>query len=198
MAFLTAVIGYLLGSIPFTWMLGHLAGVDLRTTGTGSAGAANLAAAAGRGVAAVGLILDAAKGAGAVLLGGVWGAGPALLAGFGVVVGHGWPIWLGLSGGRSQAVALAAGAVIAPWGTLAVLPVLGIGYFSRRLAVSWLAALIVWPIVAGLADGGVAIAYTAGAGVLTIVLRLRGSSHLSPRPPLRRAWRWRLLYDRDP
>jgi hypothetical protein len=87
------------------------------------------------------------------------------------------------------------GGVIAPWGT-SPSSILGVGFFSRRLALSWPVAAVVWPVVAGLADGAASAGYAAGAAVLTLVLRLIGS-RLMPRQAFRRAWRSRLLYDRE-
>jgi hypothetical protein len=95
---------------------------------------------------------------------------------------------------RSQTVAGGGGVI--PWGTLAILPILGAGFFARRLALSWPVAAVVWPVVAGLADGAASAGYAAGAAVLTLVLRLIGS-RLMPRQAFRGAWRSRLLYDRE-
>ncbi|MFH1103560.1 MAG: glycerol-3-phosphate acyltransferase [Actinomycetota bacterium] len=196
MALLGLGVGYLLGSLPSTWLLGRWRGVDLRRSGTGNVGSANLAHSSGVGIAVVGFFFDAAKGVAAAFLGGIWGDAGRVLAGLGVVAGHGWPPWLRFAGGRSQTVALSAGAVIAPWGTLAILPILGVGFFSRRLALSWPVAVVVWPVVSGLADGAAAAVYAAGAAMLTLVLRLIGSRQM-PRQAFRRAWRSRLLYDRE-
>jgi glycerol-3-phosphate acyltransferase PlsY len=195
--FVAFFAGYVVGSIPWTWLIGRWKGADLRRVGTGNVGAANLALTAGRGVATIGLLLDASKGVVAALLGGRWGGGAAAAAGLGAVAGHGWPVWLRFVGGRAQAVMLSAGAVLAPWATLAILPILGAGFFSRRLAVSWLVALVAWPAAAATSADSAAVGYTLGAGLLTLALRLRGSRQVTG-ASLRGAWRSRLLYDRDP
>ena len=197
MALVALVVGYLLGSIPGTWLIGRWQGVDLRRVGTGNVGAANLAGSTGRSVAAIGLFLDAAKGVGAALLGERWGAAAGVLGGLGAIVGHGWPLWLRFAGGRSQAVALAAGAVLAPWATLALLPILGVGFVMRRLAASWLPAVAVWPVAAAVIGEWQGVLYAVGAGVLTIALRLVGGRRGGGQP-WRQVWRSRLLYDRDP
>jgi glycerol-3-phosphate acyltransferase PlsY len=119
------LIGYLLGSIPFGLLLTKAAGLgDIRAIGSGNIGATNVLRTGKKGLAAGTLLLDALKGAVAVLL-GTWLAGrdAGLLAGFAAVLGHAFPIWLGFKGGKTVAtsygvliaaawpVGLAAGAV---------------------------------------------------------------------------------------
>jgi acyl phosphate:glycerol-3-phosphate acyltransferase len=96
--------GYLLGSIPFGLILAKLAGLgDLRQIGSGNIGATNVLRAGSKGLAALTLILDAAKGTAAVLLGAYWGADAAILAGLGAFLGHLYPLWLGFRGGKGVA-----------------------------------------------------------------------------------------------
>lgn len=96
--------GYLLGSIPFGLILAKLAGLgDLRQIGSGNIGATNVLRAGSKALAALTLILDAAKGTAAVLLGGYWGADAAILAGLGAFLGHLYPAWLGFRGGKGVA-----------------------------------------------------------------------------------------------
>jgi len=96
--------GYLLGSIPFGLILAKLAGLgDLRQIGSGNIGATNVLRAGSKALAALTLILDAAKGTAAVLLAGYWGADAAILAGLGAFLGHLFPIWLGFRGGKGVA-----------------------------------------------------------------------------------------------
>jgi glycerol-3-phosphate acyltransferase PlsY len=96
--------GYLLGSIPFGLILAKLAGLgDLRQIGSGNIGATNVLRAGSKGLAALTLVLDAAKGTAAVLLGMHWGADAAMLAGLGAFLGHLFPVWLGFRGGKGVA-----------------------------------------------------------------------------------------------
>src|SRR5665648_555107 len=96
--------GYLLGSIPFGLILAKLAGLgDLRQIGSGNIGATNVLRAGSKGLAALTLILDAAKGTAAVLLGAYWGPDAAILAGLGAFLGHLFPVWLGFRGGKGVA-----------------------------------------------------------------------------------------------
>jgi len=106
-AILAAIIGYLLGSIPFGLVLTRLAGYgDIRRIGSGSIGATNVLRTGAKGVAAATLALDLLKGTAAVLIGWHWGEAAALVAGAAVIVGHMFPVWLGFRGGKGVATAL--------------------------------------------------------------------------------------------
>jgi glycerol-3-phosphate acyltransferase PlsY len=105
--FLALAGGYLLGSIPFGLVLAKLAGLgDLRQIGSGNIGATNVLRAGGKGVAALTLILDAAKGTAAVLLAARFGEAAALAAGLGAFLGHVFPVWLRFKGGKGVATYL--------------------------------------------------------------------------------------------
>jgi acyl phosphate:glycerol-3-phosphate acyltransferase len=102
-----AVIGYLLGSIPFGFVLTRAAGLgDIRRIGSGSIGATNVLRTGNKALAAVTLFLDLAKGFAAVLIGALWGPEPELAAAGVVVAGHMFPVWLGFRGGKGVATAL--------------------------------------------------------------------------------------------
>jgi acyl phosphate:glycerol-3-phosphate acyltransferase len=104
------VISYLLGSIPFGLLIVKLtAGRDIREVGSGNIGAANVARNAGRAAGILTLILDAAKGFAAVALASyithaniTWITIAAVCA----IVGHVFPVWLKLRGGKGIATAL--------------------------------------------------------------------------------------------
>lgn len=99
--------GYLLGSIPFGLILAKLFGLgDLRRIGSGNIGATNVLRAGNKGLAALTLLLDAAKGTLAVMLAANWGEIPAILAGLGAFLGHLFPVWLRFRGGKGVATYL--------------------------------------------------------------------------------------------
>ncbi|MGR3375745.1 glycerol-3-phosphate 1-O-acyltransferase PlsY [Salipiger abyssi] len=105
---LWAVIGYLLGSIPFGMLLSRLMGLgDLRKIGSGNIGATNVLRTGNKAAAAGTLILDGGKGAVAVLL-ARWLAGEdaAQLAGLMAFLGHCYPVWLRFRGGKGVATFL--------------------------------------------------------------------------------------------
>jgi len=113
-------LGYLVGSVPFAYLLVRRRGIDLREAGSGNVGAANVLRTSGPGHAAAAMCLDAAKGALAVLIAQRLGAGAAtaVAAGLAAVVGHIYPVWLGFRGGKGVATAAGAFVVLAPWAML--------------------------------------------------------------------------------
>jgi glycerol-3-phosphate acyltransferase PlsY len=114
------VLAYLIGSVPFAFLVSRRHGIDLRRVGSGNLGASNVLRAAGVGRAVLTLTLDGLKGAVAVLLAaGLGGGVTAMAAGLASIAGHVYPIWLGFRGGKGVATAAGVFAVLAP-GALAV------------------------------------------------------------------------------
>lgn len=112
---------YLLGSVSFSYLIVRLlVGVDIRTVGSGNAGATNVLRVAGRLPGVTALVLDIGKGVAAVLVARALAVGPWVVAAVGVaaVLGHLYPIYFGFRGGKG--VATAAGTL----GSLAPLPTL--------------------------------------------------------------------------
>lgn len=101
------LLGYAFGSIPFGLLLTRAAGLgDIRSIGSGNIGATNVLRTGNRKIAAATLLLDAGKGAVAVLLARLLaGHDAALWAGLGAVLGHMFPVWLGFRGGKGVATA---------------------------------------------------------------------------------------------
>jgi glycerol-3-phosphate acyltransferase PlsY len=104
------VIAYLLGSIPFGLLIVKAtSGTDIRASGSGNIGAANVARNAGAAAGILTLILDAAKGYLAVWLASHETAGNPrwmITAATAAVVGHVFPVWLGFKGGKGVATGL--------------------------------------------------------------------------------------------
>jgi glycerol-3-phosphate acyltransferase PlsY len=167
-----AVIGYLLGSIPFGLLLTRVAGYgDIRQIGSGNIGATNVLRTGNRAAAVLTMLLDLVKGWAAVVIGEAWGVDAALAAAGCVVIGHMFPVWLGFRGGKGVATALgvlialawpvALGAALV-WLATALL----LHYSSLAALVAAVAAAILAPFVA---DGATA---TVIAGIaLLIILR---------------------------
>ncbi len=116
---IAATVGYLLGAIPFGYLLVRtLKGQDVRATGSGNIGATNVARTSpGLGVAT--LLLDAAKGLAAVLVARALFSGPhqALImttAACFAVLGHLFPIWLKFRGGKGVATTFGAFILLTP------------------------------------------------------------------------------------
>ena len=113
-AFLCALGGYLAGSIPFALIVSRAMGLpDPRTYGSGNIGATNVLRSGSRRAALLTLVGDAAKGWAAVLVASALGLAAELVAlvGFAAFLGHLFPLWLRLHGGKG--VATAAGVLIA-------------------------------------------------------------------------------------
>ena len=105
---LTAVLGYLLGSIPFGVLVTRAMGLgDLRQIGSGNIGATNVLRTGNKGAALATLLLDGGKGALAVLLARWFLAEDAAqVAGLAAFLGHLFPVWLGFRGGKGVATFL--------------------------------------------------------------------------------------------
>jgi glycerol-3-phosphate acyltransferase PlsY len=101
------VVGYLLGSIPFGLLLTRAAGLgDVRAIGSGNIGATNVLRTGRKDIAAATLLLDGLKGTAAVLIFSPFSISAGLLAGFAAFIGHIFPVWLKLRGGKGVATFL--------------------------------------------------------------------------------------------
>ena len=173
---LTVLLGYLAGSVPFAFLLARRAGVDVRVTGSGNVGAANVFRTAGARRATLVMILDIAKGALAVTLAFLMNASVPMTAATGAaaVLGHVYPVWLRFHGGKGVAVAAGVFAVLSPIGTLAALSVfLVLVTMTRYVSLGSVAATLALPPAAWLtAAPGVVVATTVGVAAL-IVFRHR-------------------------
>jgi len=103
--FLSLVIGYLSGSVPYGLLLTQMAGLgDVRQIGSGNIGATNVLRTGNKGLAALTLLLDALKGTVPVALANYFlGMDAAILAGLGAFLGHLYPVWLKFRGGKGVA-----------------------------------------------------------------------------------------------
>jgi glycerol-3-phosphate acyltransferase PlsY len=104
---LMLIVGYLCGSIPFGLLLTRAAGLgDVRKIGSGNIGATNVLRTGNKGLAAATLVLDALKGTIPAVVATRYGADAGALAGFGALLGHLFPVWLGFKGGKGVATYL--------------------------------------------------------------------------------------------
>lgn len=121
MVWILIPVAYILGSIPFGYLIvKERTGVDVRSVGSGNVGATNVLRVAGKVPAAGVLLMDMAKGCFPVLLGRVMGASPGILAAiaFAAVVGHVFSVFLAFRGGKGVATALGAFIALAPIATV--------------------------------------------------------------------------------
>lgn len=153
-------IGYLLGSIPFGLILAAMLGKgDLRTIGSGNIGATNAVRAGGKALGAVVLLLDAAKGAAAVLIareyltGGPMELGNEIFAATGALVGHLYPIWLKFKGGKGVATFFGILIALLPIAALIAGIVWAVMFIMTRIsALGGIAAALSAPITAWFFD----------------------------------------------
>jgi len=147
-----ALLGYLLGSIPFGLLLTQAAGLgDIRRIGSGNIGATNVLRTGNKALAAATLLLDGLKGAAAVLL-AAWFGGPqaVLWAGIGAVIGHSFPVWLRFKGGKGAATSY--GVLIAaawPVGLAAGAIWLAMAAATRKSSLAALTSFALAPVFAG-------------------------------------------------
>ncbi len=166
------LLAYLIGSIPFGVILTRLVGAgDLRAIGSGNIGATNVLRTGRKKLAAATLLLDMAKGAGAVLIAWRWFPDAVSLAALGVVIGHCFPVWLGFRGGKGVATLLGVGLGLAwPIGLICAGVWLAMLALTRTSSLSGMASAIVAPLAA-LATGHAAFApVLAVLAVLVVVL----------------------------
>jgi acyl phosphate:glycerol-3-phosphate acyltransferase len=150
--FLTAAVSYLLGSIPFGFVLVRIfRGQDVRLTGSGNIGATNVA----RSSPVLGiltLILDAFKGLAAVALTRALFPGRSVLAGLAAlfaILGHMFPIWLKFRGGKGVATALGSFALLAPNSLLVTAGIfVAVVLLFRYVSLGSIVAVALFPILA--------------------------------------------------
>jgi len=148
---LAVIIGYLIGGIPFGFLLVKLTtGKDVRTQGSGNIGATNVLRTTGRGIAVVTLLLDIAKGFAAV-----WIAAELThddpnwmsLAALAVMAGHAYPVFLKFKGGKAVASFIGAFLYLTPLPLLAVLLVFAIAVaVTRHISAGSILAAAMFPL----------------------------------------------------
>lgn len=113
------ILSYLIGSIPFGLLVGKLAGIDVRTGGSGNIGATNVSRMLGKKLGIVTLILDCLKGFLPIFFASAFipqasGQIVVMLCGIMAVLGHMFPIYLGFKGGKGVATALGVFLFLSP------------------------------------------------------------------------------------
>lgn len=162
-----ALLAYLIGSIVGSLLVGKLRGVDIRTMGSGNAGATNMLRTQGKAAGLAVLLIDLGKGVVAtgvlapLAMAGLSPAGPALHAcilpacGLAVIAGHVYPLWYGFRGGKGVATFLGA--------------VLGINAgLMLVMVLTWLTVVVL--------SGFVGLASMVGAVAVAVAIAARYSS----------------------
>jgi glycerol-3-phosphate acyltransferase PlsY len=173
-AALLVVAGYLLGSVSFAlWLVRWRTGSDIRTVGSGNAGATNVLRAHGKTLAAAVALLDVAKGTAAVLVVRLVTADPryAAAAALAAVLGHVFPLYSGFRGGKGVATAVGAFLALAPLATVLCLAVfLLIVAVSRYVSLGSVVAIVLLPPAAGLLSHASRAVVVAAAATAVVVV----------------------------
>jgi glycerol-3-phosphate acyltransferase PlsY len=184
--FAAALVAYLLGSIPFGFIAGLIAGVDVREHGSGNIGATNTLRVLGKKYGYAVFVADTLKGFLAVRI-ALWLAqfDPAtsyfigILAALFVVLGHSFPVWLRFRGGKGVAAAAGACLGLLPVATfIAVIVWLAIFFLFRFVSLASIVAAIALPISAWLL-GNVADPILLGfSGLIAALIIFRHRSNI--------------------
>ena len=163
---LALLSGYLIGSLPTANAIAGMFGIDLRSEGSGNPGANNARRLGGPGLSVAILVVEAAKGAAAVLAGDILAGSPGMAAaGLGAATGNVYNVWYGFEGGKGLGITL--GVLLVAW-PLALPPVIvaiaAVAVITRSTGLASVGALVMllilgvlwvpmaWPIAWG-ADG---------------------------------------------
>ncbi|PYQ08895.1 MAG: acyl-phosphate glycerol 3-phosphate acyltransferase [Acidobacteria bacterium] len=169
---------YLVGSIPFSYIVARRRGVDVRTVGSGNVGATNVMRSVGRGAGLAAFALDFLKGAAATLVAMSIerdGALPALAAAT-AVLGHMYPVWLRFRGGKGVATGAGAFLPIAPVPTIAALVAFGLALAATRyVSVGSLVGCATLAALAFALGGPSAVAFAATATALLVLWKHRAN-----------------------
>ena len=189
--FAVLISSYLLGSVPFGYLAGRLAGIDIRKVGSGNVGATNVVRVLGKRYGYPVFALDFLKGFGAVMIAMLMAPGrpPAwnspeifgILAAMSSVLGHLYPPWLKFEGGKG--VATSAGALLAltPVATLIGVAIwIIVFWLTRYVSLASITAAVILPIVIlviGLHDqnNGKSLAYASACVAAVVIWRHRSN-----------------------
>jgi acyl phosphate:glycerol-3-phosphate acyltransferase len=152
------IASYLLGSIPFAYLAGRIAGIDIRTRGSGNVGATNVTRTLGKGYGYPVFAFDFLKGFGAVKM-SIWIAARmqsewnppemfGIVAAISSVIGHSFPVWLRFKGGKGVATSAGALMGLAPVAALVGVAIWTLTFWlTRYVSVASIAAAAALPVV---------------------------------------------------
>jgi len=175
---LAITLGYLVGSVPFAYLMARRRGIDLRREGSGNVGAANVLRTTGTLEAATAVCLDAMKGALAVLIVQRVTTQPTapVAAGLAAVIGHIHPVWLGFRGGKGVATAAGAFAILSPGAVLiATCVFVTVVGMTRFVSVGSMAAAIALAAATAAGNWPGSVVVGAAGTALIVLYRHRGN-----------------------
>lgn len=188
---IVAVMAYLLGSIPFGYLLVRIfRGQDIRQTGSGNIGATNVVRSGAKGLGIATLVLDALKGAAAVGIASAIAASKYNLCGdflrhtcvpplrlmsaaaLFAVLGHMFPVWLNFKGGKGVATALGVFCVLFPKAILVSLAIfILVVAITRFVSLGSILGAVAFPIAAYFlhSPDSVSLALTAAIALIVVL-----------------------------
>jgi glycerol-3-phosphate acyltransferase PlsY len=172
------LLAYLIGSVPFAFLVTRWRGIDLRHSGSGNIGAANVLRTTGMPSAVMVMLLDLMKGSVAVLAAQAMTNGVAtpVTAGIASILGHIYPVWLRFHGGKGVATAAGVFGVLAPIALSIASAVFVLTIcVTRFISAGSLAAALVLAIAAAATGAPVAVVTGAVAAALIILYRHRAN-----------------------
>jgi glycerol-3-phosphate acyltransferase PlsY len=175
---LVVVLAYLVGSVPFAFLLSRRRGIDLRLVGSGNIGATNVLRSSGVSTAVAAMCLDALKGTLAVILAerATMAASVVVAAGVASTLGHVYPVWLRFRGGKGVATAAGAFAVLAPTALAAAGMVFVLAvWITRFISVGSMAAAVTLAVMTLVGDRSAAVVVGAAVCALLILQRHRAN-----------------------
>jgi acyl phosphate:glycerol-3-phosphate acyltransferase len=174
------VVAYLLGSIPFGYLIVRgKSGADIRETGSGGTGATNVSRRAGKTAGVLTLLLDAVKGCIAMLIAKAAGGDDWVIAAAAIaaLVGHIFPVWLRFRGGKGVATGVGIFLVLAPIALLcAGVIFVAIVVLTRYVSLGSITAAVLIPVLIWLQSVFVSPVLdlrpllTAAVGVATLIV----------------------------
>lgn len=170
------VISFLVGSIPWGWIISHRKGINIRAVGSGNIGATNVSRALGMGWGLIVFVLDFAKGLLPVLTGRAMypdHAGTAAWIGVFAVMGHMFTPWLRFRGGKGVATAFGVFIGISPWAAISAFGIflLVLAWSSYVALGSLLGAVSFMLVISWLSSPSPKVLTAAALTVLLIILR---------------------------
>jgi glycerol-3-phosphate acyltransferase PlsY len=174
------LFGYALGSVPFAFLLARRAGIDVRVSGSGNVGAANVMRTSGAQLGVAVMALDISKGAASVWAAHAGDGSIAAMAAAGAaaIVGHIYPVWLRFRGGKGVATACGVFAVLTPPVVPPLLAIFLVSvWITKYISLGSLLATLALPPIA-YAVGSSATAVVAAFGA-TVIIVFRHRSNLA-------------------
>lgn len=178
---LTIILSYLIGSFSSAYFIGKIArDIDIRSHGSGNSGTTNAMRVMGKKLGILTFIFDFGKGVLALLVGRfIMGDIGALIGGFAAVIGHNWPIFIGLKGGKGVATSLGV-LLMLHWPSTIIAVLIGVivGLTTRYVSLGSMCFLSSFPIIYAIISKSFQREYFILALLLAVLAIIRHRSNI--------------------